>query len=69
MFVVHETLQKKKKKKKWKNEKIMQWQFIKLPPISYGNVFFIIRRDYYAFIAKYVTPKNEFQVSSQKIDL
>jgi hypothetical protein len=51
--------------KKMKCEKIMQWRFIKFSHISYGNGFFIIRRDYYAFIAKYMTPKNEFQVSSQ----
>ncbi len=49
-----------KKNEKWKNNAMTIYKIS-----SYGNGYFIIRRDYYAFIVKSMTPTIEFQVSSQ----
>jgi hypothetical protein len=38
--------------KQKKIEKIMQWPFIKSPPLWYGSDFFLKIQCYYAFIAK-----------------
>jgi hypothetical protein len=57
MFMIHETLPKKRK-----IEKIMQCPFIKSLPLWYGNGFFLKLKYYYAFITKQMQKKHIFWI-------